>query len=546
MLRVPAGSSATATPMKSLAGHLSRRLRFPPHDRCLLNLAQMHCRPLSSAQALHRAKRDASPPTVTSAPPPPAPAPSDRDSNLDPAAYDNFYSTTTKQTPHRVEPYSMSSAHPQARLSLRPAPGSFLKTTLIAPRPPRVPVPIAMLPTHSGSPSPSADSSLDRSAQHHYAAYDLPRGYPGDYMYTPPPPPSQYHPHPHVHPDEHHRYDDHAQYAPQPFPIAHGGYVPYRTILSGSMAPPQGSGGGAGVIQAVHTDDVPTKLSDRVRRRCFNCCTTDTTTNNHTKNEKQASGNTLLMTLSESLRLDKKICNNSRVSMEGHLEGIKLYLWLDFVAGALLGASWQDLDATHVINCLMGILRGCCATNEASSNARTRVQAPSSSRTSAARLRPRLSVGVHPPPPQAQLPFAIARLLSRPTRITLSSFFSSTTFSSRLRIAYISADPSLRSPTKPPPTTPGPVSYPTSASAPPPAHGAPSTPNPSAPANDFASVNGSANGQHNGSASHPGTPNPQSVNRSPKLPGVDSLRPPSRDERREREERDDRREPSLE
>ncbi|KAJ7893201.1 hypothetical protein B0H13DRAFT_2037602, partial [Mycena leptocephala] len=44
------------------------------------------------------------------------------------------------------------------------------------------------------------------------------------------------------------------------------------------MAPPQGSGGGAGVIQVVYTDDAATKLSDRVRRRCFNCCTTDTST----------------------------------------------------------------------------------------------------------------------------------------------------------------------------------------------------------------------------------------------------------------------------
>jgi hypothetical protein len=28
----------------------------------------------------------------------------------------------------------------------------------------------------------------------------------------------------------------------------------------------------------VHTDDATTKLSERVRRRCFNCCTTDTST----------------------------------------------------------------------------------------------------------------------------------------------------------------------------------------------------------------------------------------------------------------------------
>ncbi|KAJ7467741.1 hypothetical protein FB451DRAFT_1040073 [Mycena latifolia] len=49
------------------------------------------------------------------------------------------------------------------------------------------------------------------------------------------------------------------------------------------MAPPQSQNGanpnsGRGVIQVVHTDDAATKLSDRVRRRCFNCCTTDTST----------------------------------------------------------------------------------------------------------------------------------------------------------------------------------------------------------------------------------------------------------------------------
>ncbi|KAJ7616920.1 hypothetical protein DFH06DRAFT_1012627 [Mycena polygramma] len=30
--------------------------------------------------------------------------------------------------------------------------------------------------------------------------------------------------------------------------------------------------------QVVHTDDAGTKLSNSVRRRCFNCCTTETST----------------------------------------------------------------------------------------------------------------------------------------------------------------------------------------------------------------------------------------------------------------------------
>ncbi|THG96695.1 hypothetical protein EW145_g7734, partial [Phellinidium pouzarii] len=37
-------------------------------------------------------------------------------------------------------------------------------------------------------------------------------------------------------------------------------------------------GGGSGGFTPIYTDDASTKLSDRVRRRCFNCCTTDTST----------------------------------------------------------------------------------------------------------------------------------------------------------------------------------------------------------------------------------------------------------------------------
>ncbi|KAJ7772320.1 hypothetical protein B0H16DRAFT_1235418, partial [Mycena metata] len=38
-----------------------------------------------------------------------------------------------------------------------------------------------------------------------------------------------------------------------------------------------GPGGADGRTSAIiHTDDAATKLSDRVRRRCFNCCITDT------------------------------------------------------------------------------------------------------------------------------------------------------------------------------------------------------------------------------------------------------------------------------
>ncbi|KAJ7079542.1 hypothetical protein C8R44DRAFT_824756 [Mycena epipterygia] len=108
----------------------------------------------------------------------------------------------------------------------------------------------------------------------------MPRGYgAGGYMYAPPPP--------HAYHDDRYEHHQHPHYAPPaPFPIQHSGYVPYPlpgTILSAPMAPPAQNGGGqqqqgGGVIQVVHTDDAATKLSDRVRRRCFNCCTTDTST----------------------------------------------------------------------------------------------------------------------------------------------------------------------------------------------------------------------------------------------------------------------------
>ncbi|KAJ7907967.1 hypothetical protein B0H13DRAFT_2662183 [Mycena leptocephala] len=378
--------------------------------------------------------RDASPP-VTSLPPP-----AERDKNLDPAAYNNFQN---KQMPHRVEPYSMSSAQPQPAYpyAAPTAPSSKQRRSPYERR--ASPPPIATLPTHSGSSSPSAASSLDRSGvstppvsapgrrsppppahaphpgdpqQHHY--YNLPRGYQGGYMYAPPPPPPQYHPHPD---DAHRGYDGHphphAQYAPQPFPIAHGGYVPYPlpgTILSAPMAPPQG-GGGAGGIQVVHTDDAATKLSDRVRRRCFNCCTTDTSTWRRS-----------------NLSPGKVLCNKCGL-----------------------------FERTH------------------------------------SRPRPEQF-------PHKRGPLASSTLRSR--------------------------SPPQAQPYQPP------AHYPPPGPAPPPANGSPN-PNSSAP------VNG-ANGQQNGSASHPGTPNPQAANPSPKLPGVDSLR--AREGEREDRDRDERRERSPE
>ncbi|KAJ7913761.1 hypothetical protein B0H13DRAFT_2271032 [Mycena leptocephala] len=264
------------------------------------------------------------------------------------------------------------------------------------------------LPTPAPPPPPASPPHPPQPPRRHAAAplLRVRPGYPGGHKYTPPPPPlpAQYH----RHPDKHYRYDGHAQYVTQPFPIAHGGYVPYRTILNVPMAPTQSSGGGAGVIQVVHMDrdDAATKLSDREAKLCNKC------------------------------GLFERTHSRPRPQQFPHKRGL-----------------------------------------------------PAS-----------LTLRSHSPPP--------AQLYQTPVHY-------------------------------PPP---GPRSYPASA----PLQRRTLYPNPSAPVNDFASANGSASGQHNGSASHPSTPDSQSVNPSPKLPGVDSLRPPSPDKRREREERDDRRERSPE
>ncbi|KAJ7656787.1 hypothetical protein DFH06DRAFT_1198573 [Mycena polygramma] len=183
----------------------------------------------------------------------------DRDVNLDPAAYNNFEST--QQMPHPMS--STAQSHTYAAPSSKQRRSPYERPT----SPPRNP----------GSPAPSAPSSLDRSSvstppvppsqshqqPNHYAAYD-PRSYPGGYTYAAPP--AHYQPHP-----EGHQYPAHAQYR---LPYGYVAYPHPSTVLS----VPQWPGGGGTALQVIHTDDAATKLSDRVRRRCFNCCTTDTST----------------------------------------------------------------------------------------------------------------------------------------------------------------------------------------------------------------------------------------------------------------------------
>lgn len=75
--------------------------------------------------------------------------------------------------------------------------------------------------------------------------------------YAPPPPPT------HI---PFHHSPDMSQYSVNPYATTSGMYGH------------AGHGGGSGGFTPIYTDDASTKLSDRVRRRCFNCCTTDTST----------------------------------------------------------------------------------------------------------------------------------------------------------------------------------------------------------------------------------------------------------------------------
>ncbi|KAK7044010.1 hypothetical protein VNI00_008180 [Paramarasmius palmivorus] len=115
------------------------------------------------------------------------------------------------------------------------------------------PPPIATLSGHS---------TPDIDVHHRPRSYSASaaRGYP----YPPPNThPIHYYPPPH-----HHQPNDPYPY-PYPPPSRHD-YAPHNH--AGYPIP------GHQVQTIVYTEDAATKLSDRVRRRCFNCCTTDTST----------------------------------------------------------------------------------------------------------------------------------------------------------------------------------------------------------------------------------------------------------------------------
>ncbi|KAK0488442.1 hypothetical protein IW261DRAFT_350097 [Armillaria novae-zelandiae] len=169
--------------------------------------------------------------------------------------------------PHRVEPYPMSSTHRRHYDDLHRRPS---------------PPPIAAI-THSPSPSVS---SLDRSSvstpparrspphgsmqyYHHpeSSVYQPSRLHP---MHYPPPRDTGYYS---THAFEPRRYepsDTYHNHLPMP-------NIPTLNPVREPFALPYPIPGGTSV-SIMYTEDAATKLSDRVRRRCFNCCTTDTST----------------------------------------------------------------------------------------------------------------------------------------------------------------------------------------------------------------------------------------------------------------------------
>ncbi|TFK66673.1 hypothetical protein BDN72DRAFT_133754 [Pluteus cervinus] len=197
--------------------------------------------------------------------------------------------------PHRVDGYAMSSSyvpfysqdhqHQQSQYSHHHHHPHSVHHHQQQRRP--SPPPIATL-THSPSPSLA---SLDRSSA----------STPTNRRNSPPPPPSsqgQGPPPPSLYsspysqpPRTSYMYSSHPFEQPRS-PYHPSSAVPHLTVPSMQSAPPppppanQGRDSyhhsypipGQATQHTILTDDAATKLSDRVRRRCFNCCTTDTST----------------------------------------------------------------------------------------------------------------------------------------------------------------------------------------------------------------------------------------------------------------------------
>ena len=168
----------------------------------------------------------------------------EQESVIDPALKDMSGSVPLYATNRRHSPVDRSSNNtPQIR---RPSP---------PPPPPSIPYPYY--------------DRYRQESHHHHSGY----------LYAPPP---GFDP----------RYDPHPHYPHLPPPDASGHhYSPTGLPTHYIPAPPQTTGPpttgyghhygpmpGPPPVAVVHTSDANTKLTDGIRRRCFNCCTTDTST----------------------------------------------------------------------------------------------------------------------------------------------------------------------------------------------------------------------------------------------------------------------------
>ncbi|KIK02003.1 hypothetical protein K443DRAFT_544152 [Laccaria amethystina LaAM-08-1] len=196
--------------------------------------------------------------------------------------------------PHRVEPLSMSSPHRRHhfdsnhRLPSPPPPVTSLSASH-SPSPSvtsadrsSVSTPVRRSPANIQAPPPlystyHHDPSMMQSNRHHpeshFSARAEPMHHP-TYIYTHPPPPP-------FDPRYEHHHPTHSPYhtaagLPHQFVVPAMPHGPGNTMRD-SYGHPYPLPGQAPVT-IMHTDDAATKLSDRVRRRCFNCCTTDTST----------------------------------------------------------------------------------------------------------------------------------------------------------------------------------------------------------------------------------------------------------------------------
>lgn len=196
--------------------------------------------------------------------------------------------------PHRVGPLSMSSPHrrhhfdnnprvpsppPVTSLSASHSPSpsvtsadrSSISTPSVRRSPPNIQAPPPLYSTYHHD--PSMMQSNRHHSESHFSARAEPMHHP-TYIYTHPPPPPFDPRYEHHHPT-HSPYHTAAglphQFAVPAMPHGHGN--PMRDGYGHPYPLP-----GQAPVTIIHTDDAATKLSDRVRRRCFNCCTTDTST----------------------------------------------------------------------------------------------------------------------------------------------------------------------------------------------------------------------------------------------------------------------------